>query len=59
MQLHDPISIMVCNLELAKPFNHSVLSAHGASIAYEDSEAISYGVALMEALMGYPLIEEK
>lgn len=50
---------MVCNLELAKPFNHSVLSAHGASIAYEDSEAISYGVALMEALMGYPLIEEK
>jgi catechol 2,3-dioxygenase-like lactoylglutathione lyase family enzyme len=43
MKLLDHVSITVRNLELTKPFYRAVFSALGASVAYEDSDAIGFG----------------
>ena len=43
MQLLDHVSITVRDIELAKPFYKAVFSALGASVAYEDSDAIGFG----------------
>lgn len=43
MQLLDHVSITVKNLAQAKPFYKAVMSALGATIAYENSDAIGFG----------------